>query len=160
MASTRMSLASGRNSVSPTIAHLGNVRAHCLLQSRLIQSVPGPHRRVLQPHIRAILEEKSRPATMGEALTTRRNNARTADAAKRRGLDPSVTDVQPLKYSPIDRPARFATPQRRPRQPLSPRTNQGLWLLSQCVVSDMDRRAMNLLCSLREVVCVEMILKG
>jgi hypothetical protein len=124
-----MTLVSGRGYISPNIAHMGNVRAHSTLHSRLNTVIPAIHRRPLQPLVRSILDDKSRPATLAEAITSRRNNARSADAAKRRGLNSSATDKKTLKYSAVNRPARFATPERRHCNPPPLRFNHAFLLL-------------------------------
>lgn len=147
MASTRhISIATGRGSINPNIIQTRKLRAHCALQHRFNGRVP-------QSTIRNIFDDKTRPATMSEAITTRRNNLRTGIAAKRRGLDASTGDTNPLKFTRLERPVKFTTPERRPQVLIRPREDT-LTLLMQHALWEDDRRAIYKLTLMSQQVCL------
>jgi hypothetical protein len=93
MASTRVDLAYGRGGLSPTILHMGNAHKHITCRKDLSQTIPMHSVKDFEPHFRHFLDNKTGLPTFSEPLTSSCEYRRSADAAKRRGLDIPQSDL-------------------------------------------------------------------
>lgn len=148
-ASMRARLPFGRGSINPSLRSTNKLSAYCSLQHALKVSS-----RVRPSTVTQILDDTSRPASSVDKLTAKRNERRTLDASRRRGLVPQPSEYSQRKYHHAE-PQRFVAAERRhmPQHDLSQMWAQQREFGVQRAIFDMDQRAIQVLIAIGVEVC-------
>ncbi|KAF2026551.1 hypothetical protein EK21DRAFT_115700 [Setomelanomma holmii] len=113
-AALRMRILSGRNGINPSIRAANKLGSALSLQHTLRAAAVSF--KITHAVVNGFIDDKLRPANKREVLTAQRNDRRTEDASKRRGIQTSgsTSEYNNIKIF-ISQPSRFAAAGRRLR---------------------------------------------